>query len=272
MTMGGGRAWMRRPHSALRRLVLLVLLAAVADAAELTAVTYNVWFDDASGKRDRYAAIIGYLGTSAADVICLQEVTDAFAVEVAGFARAKGYQVAFDQRPSGYGTAILSRGPIIRTQVIALPTRMGRQGLRCTTVLSGRTIQVTTAHLDSLPEDTERRIRQVQALDASVAIDCLWLGDFNFGDGQPEQAALGRWTDFGQGDPRPTYDPLANPLARQTAFANEDGRRLDRVLGLGAWTLARYRVDSGIPFSDHYPVVVTLGWAAAAVDAGSTGP
>jgi len=238
--------------------LIILLLTAHLGAADCTLISYNVWFDDVTGAEQRYPAILGYLGRSSADLICLQEVTPTFAIAVEAFAKASGYQVLFDQRLPGYGNAVLSKGAITQSEIIALPTRLGRQALRCRTVIGGRSVTVVDCHLDSMPEDTQRRIQQVQVIDRGMSGDCLWLGDFNFGSDEPEQAALTRWTDFGAGDAKPTYDPIANALAGRNSFADEPPRRLDRVLALGSWTLKRYHVDTEVGFSDHYPLVVTV--------------
>jgi len=62
----------------------------------------------------------------------------------------------------------------------------------------------------------------------------LWLGDFNFGDQDPEAAQLAgltdAWTQLRRDEAGHTYDLESNPLAREHAFAAEPSRRVDRIL------------------------------------------
>lgn len=99
---------------------------------------------------------------------------------------------------------------------------------------------MATAHLESPPGEHGARAAQMDFVEARVpnAGLTVWLGDFNFGDQDPEAERLLGWTDawtrLRPGEAGHTYDLEANRLAKEHAYAAEPSRRLDRIL-TSAW-------------------------------------
>ena len=58
-------------------LILLFSTNLFADKTDLSIVSYNVYFNNNTGKK-RYPQIINYLNKKNADIIALQEVTNTF--------------------------------------------------------------------------------------------------------------------------------------------------------------------------------------------------
>jgi len=237
-----------------------LLLAALLPAGDVTLLSQNVWFDDASGKAGRYRLLVDELAGRNADAIALQEVTPALLAELDAQAAGRGWQVAADREgiARGYSCAILARHPLAGVRAIALPSRMGRRALVAEATVGGRRLRLISIHLDSMPEDTERRILQLQTL-RQLQTDDAWvlLGDCNFGDGEPEVAALAGLVDAGAADPTPTYDVTGNALAARTRFPDEPSRRLDHILAPAGAIFADYRVLR-TERSDHFGVMVVF--------------
>ena len=136
------------------------------------------------------------------------------------------------------GQLVLARHPITRTAAAVLPGRQRRTVLVATVEVAGHAITVATSHMESFLDDGPTRSEQLDVVFEMLAPaeHGVFLGDFNFGDGeQPETGRLAPryvdvWRVLHPGDPGFTWNNDQNPMAGIGAFAGEPNRRLDRVL------------------------------------------
>lgn len=207
-----------------------------------------------------------------ADVIALQEV-DADLLQVLGD-DPDGPGVVHTTLPAlsepPGGLVLLSRYPIVAYRYRKLASPAGRHALFATVSVDGHEIRFANVHLESPLESRRQRERQLLEIDGRLASrhQSVWLGDFNFGDQDPEQRLplLSWWVD-GWARLHPTtavtYDLATNPLARKNAFAGEPSRRLDRILlspdlpPLAAGLVGQAAAGESPP-SDHYGVWVDV--------------
>lgn len=249
----------------MHRLVAILALAAALDGAELRIVSWNVWFDEASGAQ-RYPRIIAHLRAQDADVICLQECTRGFRERLAASELARDYRISQGDDPAGYCNAILTRAAPLAAGVIALPSRMGRSAPWVDVALGARRLRVVNVHLESLDTDASiaRRAQQLALIVAAAPAPCAIVGDVNFGDADARRPELpAGWSDLAQALGRAgtvTYDVERNPFARASAAPGEPGRRLDRMLLSPGLTGRDYAVQA-VGLSDHEAI---LGVVAAA--------
>ncbi len=208
---------------------------------------------------DRMSGFISLLDRVRPDLLLLQEAGPHF---VTRFDRVKpAWQSRYFETA---GLAIYSRYPITDARMIDLPSYLQRGLLIARVEMNSRPLCLANLHLESLPEDATLRRTQLKQLFESVA-GCeavIVAGDFNFGDGAPEQAAIPKafndaWLVKGTG-PGITYDVESNGLARSHAFGRESSRRLDRILfkGPAIELVSVRRVGTEPPFvSDHFGVL-----------------
>jgi endonuclease/exonuclease/phosphatase family metal-dependent hydrolase len=258
--------------------------------------TLNIW--NRFGPWDeRFAAIRAGVKALDADVLGLQEVLKLDPGEGDELDQGKaiaadlGYHVAYgrahDQR--WYGNAILSRWPIVRSEVIELP-RGGTDERRCLLFAElaapfGR-VPFFVTHLNWKLDDGHVReeqvlviVRHVQALATPDMFPAILVGDFNAEPGSDEIRYLHGLTSLGaerrvyfqdafllagDGSPGATYarrNPFAAPL-------REPDRRIDYVFVHGRDERFRGEplesrvcfdapVDGTYP-SDHFGVVASL--------------
>ncbi|PZG18524.1 endonuclease/exonuclease/phosphatase family protein [Nonomuraea aridisoli] len=234
----------------------------------LRVVSFNVHHGvGADGRLDleRIARVV-----ETADVACLQEV-DRHWSERSGFAdqaswlagrlRARlvyGANLHRDPPAPGrprrrYGTAILTRHPVLEEDITWLPRRPGHEQrglLRALVAVRGVRVQVFTTHLQN--DDAGERLDQARAIGplvASRAGPVVLTGDLNAGPGTPEVGALTEvladvWPRAGQGDGR-------------TCPAGGPGARIDYVFtspGVAVAAAAVVPCDA----SDHLPVFADL--------------
>lgn len=242
------------------RLLLALLCSTLIQAGDVTILSQNAWFDDESGRSGRYGLLLHDLAMANADVIALQEVTPTLLALIDRQANERGWNVAADREriAAGYGNVTLSKHPLIDSQRIALPSRMSRGALVTTLTTKDRTLRVVNIHLDSMPEDVERRVLQLQTV-RKLQTDGAWIlvGDCNFGDGDREGAALAGLIDAGATDPTATYDIVTNAFAARTHFPDEPSRRLDRILVPAGTVIDGYRLIR-TAHSDHYGIMAVL--------------
>lgn len=205
---------------------------------QLTLVTYNVLADPSLADH-RLPSLLALLKATDADIIALQEVTP-------WFLKALGRQPwirSYHRTPSRAGGApggllILSRFPITRTLVAALPGRQGRKALLADLRVDRTTLAVLTCHLESPLKASKTRAAQLAVLWPLMqhAPDAVLLGDLNFGDkAQPETKHLPKtyrdlWTSLRKDAPGYTWDRERSAMAADGAFPGEQSRRLDRIL------------------------------------------
>lgn len=272
--------------------------------ARLRVVTWNIRaaigpgpFPDRWWRRidaDRLQAIGVFLSSLDADVIALQEV--AFVSrngELVGNAGDLARQLdmgvrygavrTFEVREGDalvgvgvFGNALLARGAIGATRVVALPAAPTdayveppaadhpAAGVRYAdapdTIREPRAlllsdldgVWVGTTHFSHVGSG-ERRLQAeatVRAFDG--ASPAVLLGDLNAAIDAPELAAFAAWT-----------DAFAEPAGDPARVSTDDGYRIDHVLVRGATVVAPCRVlrDAG-DLSDHYPVLAELAVGA----------
>lgn len=237
-------------------LLLPVLLwPSFADAENIKVLSYNVWFDDASGSAFRYQQINALISRENADYVCLQEVTPTY-LQMLEKAFAAQYHLYDDHIANKrYGNVVLTKAADARSRILRLETHMNRDAL----IVYDQDYAVVNIHLESLLTDTRIRERQIAQINHQVLHfpKVILCGDVNFGDGERENARLSAFVDPGQDLAEVTYDVENNPFAQRTAFYGEPSRRLDRILIKSDPPVINVRFEvKKVDFSDHYPIVL----------------
>ena len=246
-------------------------------------VTFNIHHGVGEDGRHDLPRLATVLAATDADVICLQEVDRHFGDRSEGvdqallLSRALDMQLAWgpaidEPRPEGppgqYGNALLSRLPILVSDVHPLPgTGEPRTALRTMLELDGATLWVTTTHLTA--ETAAERAAQVAAvagLHSEPMAAGVVVGDFNAKPGAAELAGLReRFTDAW---------PAAESREDQAGWrfwhhdegdthpAHAPNRRIDQVWLTGPVTVTAAHVADGAGASDHLPLVVDLAVAS----------
>ncbi|UGT43945.1 endonuclease/exonuclease/phosphatase family protein [Nocardia yamanashiensis] len=249
------------------------------------------------------------------DLVCLQEVwedtaepggnTAAWLVDHAPQGHWHwcfgGYPLPFlpDRPTLRFGSAVLSRWPIDRHEVIALPVDPSPPDPHPSWTMQAELLYARTGgadvfstHLAPPPAQAYQRVRQVLAIDeairarhdpATTPLPPILCGDFNAKPESDEMRFLnanavieGRsthyvdaWSTLRPGEAGRTMDPLTNPQAR---FLNVPPQRIDYVLvgdpflrpeGAGRLLevdLAFCEPLTGILASDHYGLVADVRW------------
>lgn len=235
-----------------------------APAPFFTVTTWNVWFDK-HHRQERFEALLAQLQSHAPEIMAFQEVTLPFvrAVQEAEWLR-QGYWISSTD-PNHLGTVLVSRLQPLRLSWVQLPTSMGRRLLKAD--FPGD-LTVAVAHLESLANPELRRQQLAVAFsELKPSARGILLGDFNFGDGQPESEALDSefidaWTSHHPKDPGFTRDTLANAMAR---FGRSEVKRqrLDRILARGLRfeavdMLGTEPIRDGLYPSDHFGLLARL--------------
>ncbi|MBN3583643.1 endonuclease/exonuclease/phosphatase family protein [Algoriphagus aestuarii] len=264
---------MKIPQSKIYLFLLLFglsysLLAQSADKT-IKILSYNIYHGEnpnekGIGNIDEIAALISELNP---DLVALQEV-DSMTTRSAGIYGKKvdlvqklaeltgfsGYFAkAMDYAEGGYGEGVLVKG-IGEYETQNLPIPSGGEPRAAAWVdfklSSGEEITFAATHLCHQFE--ENRIAQVEALTHRATeekLPTIWAGDLNFKpDSKAYQGIKGIWKDAG-----------ASPTAYTPTYGSmEDGARIDYVwFDSNKFTLVDYQVLN-VPYSDHYPVLVTL--------------
>ncbi len=243
-------------------------------------VTFNTHHGVGGDRRHDLPRLARVLADTDADVICLQEVDRHYGArsedvdQALLLSRALDMQLAWgpaideprpgNQPPRQYGNALLSRLPILVSDVHSLPGGgEPRSALRTMLELDGGTLWVTNTHLST--GQPGRRAEQVATLAAlhtdSMAAGVL-VGDFNAGPDAPELAGLrGRFADAWElADERDDQsgwrfwqhdDGLTHP-------AHSPHRRIDQVWVSPGIAVPEARVLDARGASDHLPLMVDL--------------
>jgi endonuclease/exonuclease/phosphatase family metal-dependent hydrolase len=242
-------------------------------------VSFNIHHGVGGDGRHDLPRLATLLASFDADVLCLQEVDRHFdprsedVDQALLLSRALDMQLAWgpaieqprtDGGSKQYGNALLSRLPILVSDVHRLPGRgEPRCALRTMVELDGAALWVTTTHLST--GDPARRSAQVAglaALHTEPMHTGVVVGDFNARPDSPELGPLReRFTDawhlararddragwrFWQSDEGSTF-PARGPRLRY-----------DQVWVSSGVAVAAAHVVDGIGASDHLPLVVDL--------------
>jgi len=240
-----------------------MLCCGLGSAAELRILSWNIWFDDESG-RERYPAISASIAALAPDVACLQEVTPA-SLAVLRRDLTPAWQLTLPARVDGYFNVILTRQVPTAVGEIRLPSAMGRTVPWCRIVHGEHSAVIASIHLESLDREPspQRRVLQWRLIEQTLPPPFIAVGDTNTGDADVVRFTLGPdVVDVGaaQHDATATYDPEHNTWAASTHDPGEVARRLDRVLLAGvSATVSSYRViTTGL--SDHEAIEAVIDW------------
>lgn len=243
-------------------------------------VSFNTHHGVGEDSRHDLPRLAKVLAAAEADVICLQEVDRYFGDrsedvdQALLLSRALDMQLAWgpaideprpaDARPRQYGNALLSRLPILVSDVHPLPgDGEPRSALRTMLELDGGTLWVTATHLTT--RSGEERRAQVAALAALHSDDMaagVLVGDFNARPDAPELEPLReRFTDAWE---------LAEDRADQAGWRfwqHDEGhthpargphRRIDQAWVSSGVTVAAAQVLDAAGASDHLPLVIDL--------------
>ena len=246
---------------------------------EVIVVSWNV-LADADERDRRLPVLLKNLRDAGADVIAVQETTTWFATALMSEPWAKDFKRALvkmgdDAQAFPGGLAVFTKLPVVRSQVLALPTAMRRHGMVVELMSALGPLSFGVIHLDSYLEDGPMRGQQLRAMGTALQgrEHAVLLGDFNFGDGALESAQLpagfaDAWLQLHPGKPGFTWDIERSPMAKRGSFPNEPSRRLDRVLMHSAkWHATAMTIlgNEAVPEtnghvfpSDHFGVRVVL--------------
>jgi endonuclease/exonuclease/phosphatase family metal-dependent hydrolase len=243
-------------------------------------ITFNAHHGVGEDERHDLPRLAKLLASADADVICLQEVDRYFGDrsedvdQALLLSRALDMQLAWgpaideprpgDRPPRQYGNALLSRLPILISDVHRLPGGgEPRSALRTMLELDGGTLWVTATHLTTRsPRERGEQVAALAALHSEGMEAGVVVGDFN---ARPDAAELDplreRFTD--------AWD-LAQDRGDQAGWRfwqREEGhthparsphRRIDQVWVSPGVAVASARVLDADGASDHLPLVVDL--------------
>ena len=242
-------------------------------------VTFNTHHgggDDGHHDLPRLATV---LAAADADVICLQEVDRHFGARSENvdqallLARALDMQLAWgpaidEPRPGGqprgeYGNALLSRLPILISDVHRLPGRgEPRSALRTMIELDGGALWVTNTHLSRSGTDRTAQVAALADLHTGPMETGIVVGDFNTGPDAPELAALrarfaDAWELANERDDRAGWKFWQHDEGN-THPARSPHRRIDHAWVTQGVAVAAAQVLDGGGASDHLPLMVDL--------------
>jgi endonuclease/exonuclease/phosphatase family metal-dependent hydrolase len=242
-------------------------------------VTFNIHHGVGDDGRHDLPRLAQVLAAADADVICLQEVDRHFGDRSENvdqgllLARALDMQLAwgpaFDEpRPAGrprgeYGNAVLSRLPILISDVHRLPGRgEPRCALRTMIELDGGALWVTVTHLSRSGGDRAAQLAAVADLHTGPMETGIVVGDFNTAPDAPELAALRErfadaWELAGERDDRSGWRFWQHENGN-THPARSPQRRIDQAWVTAGVAVSSAQVLDGAGASDHLPLLVEL--------------
>lgn len=195
-------------------------------------LTCNVWFDPYAQQARAVALLDGALALDP-DVVCFQEVTEAFlgwwrAHPLSGRLPAQATAIDDEQ---GYGLLLATRLPHATFDTLALPTCQGRAALR---MQAPDAPDVVCVHLESRDHNALTRLDQLDALAAWTRPETILAGDLNFAPRAEEDLSLrttwrDAWAELRPHDPGLTVDDKANPMRAWMRPERDRQQRLDRV-------------------------------------------
>jgi endonuclease/exonuclease/phosphatase family metal-dependent hydrolase len=242
-------------------------------------VTFNTHHGVGDDGRHDLPRLAQVLAATDADVLCLQEVDRHFGPrsedvdQALLLARALDMQLAWgpaidEPRGAGrpraeYGNALLSRLPILLSDVHRLPGRgEPRSALRTMVELDGAALWVTVTHLSRSGGDRAAQLTAVAGLHTGPMETGIVVGDFNSPPDAPELAALReRFTDAwelaAQRDDRAGWRFWQQDDGN-THPARSPHRRIDQAWVTPGVGVAGAQVLDGGGASDHLPLMLDL--------------
>ena len=222
--------------------------AAACTGPTLTVATANVRYSN-----EDHARFLAWLDGEPADLVVVQEVTAAWAHDLAA-RRGYPYQHALT-REDPYGIAILSRWPLEAVTLVDLAGD-GLPSLGAVAAIAGRRIQVYGLHTHwpvtpSLARARDQALHAAAALTRAATLPVVMLGDLNLTPYSPPFDRLladGRLRDAMQDRGwHPTWQSGFWPLAL----------RIDHVLVSSGLCVEEATVGPAVG-SDHRPVLARL--------------
>ena len=243
-------------------------------------VTFNTHHGVGRDDRHDLPRLATILAAADADVICLQEVDRRFGERSENvdqallLSRALDMQLAWgpaieQPRPGGgspgqYGNALLSRLPILISDVHPLPgDGEPRSALRTMVELDGGALWVTTTHLTTRsPEERAAQAASLAALHTEPMETGVVVGDFNAPPDAPEFGVLReRFTDAWEAAPERGDQAgwrFWHHDHGETHPAPRPHRRIDQVWLSPGVTVTAAEVLDADGASDHHPFLVDL--------------
>jgi len=242
-------------------------------------LTFNTHHGVGADGRHDLSRLARVLATADADVICLQEVDRHYGDrsedvdQALLLSRALDMQLAWGpaidepgpaDRPRQYGNALLSRLPILISDVHPLPgSGEPRSALRSMIELDGGTLWVTVTHLTTdSPEDRRAQIAAIAALHTGTMEAGVIVGDLNARPDAPELGVLRErfadaWAVAAERDDQAGWR-FWHRDEGDTHPAHAPNRRIDQVwVSEGVAVTAAHVVEAD-GASDHLPYVVDL--------------
>lgn len=222
-------------------------------AQEVNLLSYNVYFDDETGKT-RYPKIIKFIKQGNYNVIALQECTPQFLKLISSDLTLRYFTLQQGSLRDGYTNVLLTSLKVIKQGDINLTSNMGRSAPFIQ--LAQMNMMFVNVHLESGLFD--QNIRQTQLnkiLDVTKSqLNLMIVGDMNFADDDQEEELLTEFLDIGSSSKKLTYHTDLNLLAQHTMFPLERSKRLDRMfLKCKTCEVNQFDVQQ-VEYSDHWPI------------------
>ncbi|MHB0971148.1 MAG: endonuclease/exonuclease/phosphatase family protein [Thermoanaerobaculia bacterium] len=231
------------------------------NARELVVMSFNIEGHAALLNDAHLPEVAAVIRQHNPDVVGLQEVhrgtwQSRFDDQIAELARLTGLKFAYGRSVSPvrgeYGNAVLTRGTIVESDVIALPS-LGepRSLLRSTIDLDGARLNFYVTHLTAWGsvrrENREEQCSCVAEHLRGSRIAFIIVGDFNASLDDPEMKPIGSGDNVRYaGNPTEESHPLT-------------GDRLDHIFTDSGFTVVTAKVLREGP-SDHWPLIARLRW------------
>jgi len=237
------------------------LLSTMTSGQVFTAMSYNIRHGLTTKNQSNLSRVSQLIRANKADIVALQEI-DSATVRSLGrnqtkyLAKATGmksvYAKAVSEKRGSYGLAILSRYPIIASQIVQLPSpeEGASRILLCAYVElpNEKTVRFCTAKLD--PHSSQNRTAQaaiVTALLKESIQPVVWAGDFHSHTDDPIIRQMARyWRYAGIASEQVTFPDLASRFDYILTRPNDELQELN------------YRIVEENRTSDHYPVIASF--------------